>query len=644
MRTTHRASAHVPAADTSSPTKDATPARPERFSDLDLTFGAACPWTPLTAADLKATPDDAPGQSLVDARCGATAADEVPRQQLVREIAGGKLFSIGALNVLHLKGSAREMGYQHGALLKEAIPDGALTYFGEYIEKGTGRELLGPARIVWPLIKKYANFRISRNMPDFARETLEGLAEGAGMPLSEVKKGVVLPDTLVWLFSKVLGLRKAPPVEDVPSLGCTSAIAWGDATKDGKLLHGRNLDYLPVGPWPESASVIFHEPDEGQRYVSVASAGIPLGGVSAMNEAGLTLTVHQHLLTDHAELSGTPIGIVGDIIMREAKSLDEAEAILAANKQIGSWTYMITDGKAKEVLTWEGTPRRQVAHRSGPGDETAQKANFYYDRELRDAERPDIQPRFWNNNEARDARVRALLGPEREEKHDPSSIARILGDTGDDACRIADAVASLTTVASMVFEPESGTLWVSEGAAPTCHGNFIPFSLDTMGYAPERGHFSGQRIGGEDPKALEAFAAFRDSYLAKTDDEDVEASIRLANEARTLQPDQPLYHKLFALLSMTQGRYEDALDGLNRAIDLGHPDEERVAAFHLWRGRVHSLLGDTKAARGDYLECLDRTADPRVHEAARRSWSRPYTDREATKVAIDFRYVDVTRP
>ena len=38
-------------------------------------------------------------------------------------------------------------------------------------------------------------------------------------------------------------------------LGCTSAIAWDDATADGKLPHARNFDYHGVSCWPDTASV-----------------------------------------------------------------------------------------------------------------------------------------------------------------------------------------------------------------------------------------------------------------------------------------------------------------------------------------------------------------------------------------------------
>ncbi|MFN7973316.1 MAG: C45 family peptidase [Acidobacteriota bacterium] len=274
------------------------------------------------------------------------------------------------LHVLKVKGSFLEMGRQHGALLGDAIREGPVPYYRSFIERMAG-PVAGP--LVVAMCKRVLGWRLVRRMPDFARETIRGLAQGSGIPEAELREGCTMPDALLWLVARMIQAERAGLAVDyraLAGLGCTSAIAWGDATTDGRLLHARNFDYHGVSCWPRAAAVIFHEPAEGQRYVSISSAGVPLGGVTAMNAAGLTLTVHQHMFTDGTRLGGTPIGVIGDVIMRDAQDLDDAERILASHRPVGCWTYLVTDGNRREVLCWEENPRRGVARRVGEPEGT----------------------------------------------------------------------------------------------------------------------------------------------------------------------------------------------------------------------------------------------------------------------------------
>lgn len=374
------------------------------------------------------------------------------------------------LHVLRLRGSFREMGEQHGALLRHEIARGPMPYYRSHFTKLIGRSSLGPlAPLVWPALQLLVGRRVGARIPAFARETIEGIAAGAGMRVQDLLDGCTMPDSLLWLASRLMQVHAPGPAvahRISLGLGCTSAIAWGEATRDGKMLHARNFDYHGVSCWPQEQTVIFHEPDRGQRYVSIASAGVGLGGITAMNESGLSLTVHQHMFTDRARLGGTPIGIVGDVIMREARSIEDAETILASNEPIGCWTYLVTDGKAKDVLCWEENPDRHVAHR--PAREGAREggtfgyANVYLDRELGETE-IDLYGSYWRHNEARHRRANQLL-LERRGGLDPQAMAEILADPGSSECRLSEAISMVMTVGSVVFRPEDGLVWVGTGS------------------------------------------------------------------------------------------------------------------------------------------------------------------------------------
>lgn len=548
---------------------------------------------------------------------------------------------VGGLHVLKVTGSPYDMGHQHGSLLRDAVREGPLPYYRTYVERLLGGTAIGGA-LGFRLINRLLGKRIEKGMPPFAIETLRGLAEGAELPLEEVMAGATMPDALVWLVNRLCQLKAGPAVAHRAALGlgCTSAIAWGDATADGRLLHARNLDYHGVEAWPKTAAVVFHEPEEGLRYVSVAAAGVPLGGVTAMNEAGLTLTVHQHMFTDGAKLGGMPIGLVGDVVMRTATSLDEAEAILAAHTPIGCWTYLIADGGRGEVLCWEENPARQVGRRLDPTEGTFGYANVYLDEELGRTER-HLYGSYWRHNAARHRRANALL-EEGRGRLGPADMAGILADTGEgDGCRLHEAIAMLMTVGSVVFRPEDGTLWVGTGESPTSHGEWQAFSLEREGPAPD----AEPVVAGPGPgPAAEAFERYRRAYLAYVDRDEREAARALIEEARGLQPGQPLYHVLGGLLALRAGEPEPAEAAFDQALALGHPTPERRATFHLWRARARDLTGRRAEARTDYQAALDLPGDPPVHAAAGKGLRRPYRPRQAAKLGFDFTYADTPQP
>lgn len=555
------------------------------------------------------------------------------------------------LHVVKLKGSFHEMGYQHGVLLRDEIARGPIPYYRSYFEKLIGRAALGPlGPLVWPALQTFVGSRVGRGMPRFAEETIRGLAEGAGLPFEDVWGGCTMPDSMVWLAARLQQLRAPGPavVHRLSlGLGCTSAVAWGDASRDGKLHHARNFDYHGVACWPATQGVFFHEPEQGQRYVSVAAAGVALGGITAMNEAGLTLTVHQHMFTDQTRLGGTPIGAMGDEVMRKAETLEDAERLLSANTPIGCWTYVIADGKSREVLCYEENPKRHRAFRFGGGrtvDARYQKAkdtfgyaNIYLDEQLGRTE-TNLYGSYWRHNAARHRRANERLAQGAGE-HDARSVAAILADRGATACRLSEAIGMVMTVGSVVFSPEDGLVWVGTGEAPTSRNRFVAFDLRGERRAQEQAAFVVE--DGESPEARRAFERYRDAYVLHLDEADAKGALAAMDEATELAPREPLFHFLRGLLALELREHAAADAALSAAIELGHVHPERVAAFHLWRARVRGERGRREEAIADYRRCLAMPADAPVHAAARREHAKPWGGKRR---AIDFAMGDVVSP
>src|SRR6185312_4322741 len=176
---------------------------------------------------------------------------------------------VEGIHVLRVRGTDYEMGHQHGQLLREAIPRGPLPYFAHYVEKLLSAGLLGSfggvtSRAIGRGLSVTVGRRIAKRFPPRIREAMAGLADGAGISRAEIVRAVTMPETYLWVGSVYKKIFRAPMGKryGVPVLGCTSAIAWGNATTHGRMLHGRNFDYQGVGVWDREQAVVFHEPKE----------------------------------------------------------------------------------------------------------------------------------------------------------------------------------------------------------------------------------------------------------------------------------------------------------------------------------------------------------------------------------------------
>src|SRR5581483_10850129 len=88
---------------------------------------------------------------------------------------------------------------------------------------------------------------------------------------------------------------------------------------------------------------------EGLAYVAVTALGIHAPGITAFNEAGLTLAVHQ-LTFDDVQSSGTPMPIISAEVIRNARTIDDAIAIIRSFPRAGGWAYVLSRGRDRAVV------------------------------------------------------------------------------------------------------------------------------------------------------------------------------------------------------------------------------------------------------------------------------------------------------
>lgn len=237
----------------------------------------------------------------------ASAAQMAPRV-LIAEKDGGYLERVGSQLVLHLKGSPEQMGRQQGALLGHQIRN---------LLSGLPKFSDADADAVWKQQTDY--------VPQRFLDEMHALADSSGIDYDSIRRMNTIPE----LFH------------------CSGFSVFGKATKDGRLYHGRILDYGTDLGLQKYAVVVIAEPAGYIPFVSVTYAGF-LGSVTGMNMEQVSF----------GELGGKSagryMGIPMAFLMRrgleEAGTLSEAKELFTNATRTCKYYYVISDAKTNEAV------------------------------------------------------------------------------------------------------------------------------------------------------------------------------------------------------------------------------------------------------------------------------------------------------
>ncbi len=247
----------------------------------------------------------------------------------------GYLERINGNLVLHVAGSPREMGWQHGVLLRPHVRDNVnntLYVEGFAATVATGEPFLGRIQKAWRELQPH--------IPPAYITEMNALAAGAGMQAREIHYANVFPE----LFH------------------CTGFALMGKATKNGVLYHGRNLDYFTNIGLEKNAVVIVYRPDYGYAWVNIGYAGF-IGTVTAMNEKQIAMGEIGG--KNNEKWNGMPMADLMRYVMEHAATLDEAVDIVRRTPRTCSYHYVISDGKSNRAVAIYATP--SVFETAGPG-------------------------------------------------------------------------------------------------------------------------------------------------------------------------------------------------------------------------------------------------------------------------------------
>lgn len=253
-----------------------------------------------------------------------------PTPDLVRLGKSGRsaLYRCGIQRVLVLRGTAHQMGLDHGRLLADAVKTVVTETLVWTHKSGLSRaQLTAISDASWP------------HIPVAYKDEMRGLAEASGVSFIDLRLLHAMPS----------------------KFHCSGAAAAGPATVDGKLYHTRSLDYsLDIGVtdrMQNHALLIVRQPDGALASAVPAWAGF-LGSVTGINTAGITIGEMGSASRDE-DYAGIPMIFMVREALRRARTLEQALEVFRRGPRTCGFNFIIGSGDERKAVALEVT-RGQV--------------------------------------------------------------------------------------------------------------------------------------------------------------------------------------------------------------------------------------------------------------------------------------------
>lgn len=504
--------------------------------------------------------------------------------------------------LLRLRGNQAQMGAQHGRLLVEV---GGYEHMMSFYPRMASAMLSlaiphafrSPARHALQAALTVGAERLDRarrrKFPEYAART-DALLDAGGLRRSYSRSlGVmdVLQNTVA-VFGR-MGLLAPTGLSVAAIPACTSLAVWGESSSDGHLRHARNFDFPGAGVWDRAPAVVLCDATDGLRYGFVTTRGADVPGVTAFNEAGISLTAHTRFHRD-VNLDGVNVIDFGHELIRRCRTLPEVREHAAKLRTASTWGFLVSSAQEQRAMVVETTGSAVRFVEPRPGASHLAQANRYLDPDLAQGEVTSSHS-FAVDSDARYTRADGAV-----ERHggklDRAALERLLGDSADPGApdphaddRLAgNCIVSAMAVKSVVFEPEANRLRMSIGPAPTGLGPWIdvPYAWDGPVECVE---LSAEVATHDDPRAL-AMRLYVAATRAHLDGAAPRQVLALLERAIAAAPTEPNYRFLAAMFALQLGDLETSATHLERALEREHGGYRR-ALLLIWHARVLAAAG-----------------------------------------------------
>jgi tetratricopeptide (TPR) repeat protein len=561
---------------------------------------------------------------------------------------------IQGIHFIRVKGDLAERMRAHSILLKNEVRHGALLALAKknewLIRKGPGL-LQSPAiqDFVVSLYRKALIPYLGSRLDKKVLEAIKISAKEVGLSFESCRESLFQADAMMilartsimkYLLPQWIGQNGLP--------GCTSAVVLNDWTQNGKMLACRNLDYPIVGPWESNATVIFNEPTEKGEipHTTLTTAGVHFAGVTAMNQEGLTFFAHAHF-GRNVSLAGNPVVMIGDEVIRKAKSIDQAIDIVKKNLPYTNWAFVVSSARDKEAVVIEATPHTAKVRSTEEG--YIAHTNYFHNPELQ-KEEALISGGYRDDLEGRICRMGQLLKPLKGQIQ-ASHMTSALGDHVDyysGTERVfSNTLSVTTTVTSAVFEPENLKFWMaSRQESPVGLGDFV--EVDTQKFwksTQEEYESSMQIVPGyqpKNPRLIPAIHQFREAYQSfhmnsNEPDYQEKALAALQRAATTLPEDEHLIIQT-GLLAFKMKKFDIAYQALNSTL-AAHITAHAAAVRDLFLARCLDIQGKRAEALKIYKSHVSNP-EPKLAHAFKKAIRKPYREAETKSMVVDLHFPD----
>lgn len=255
-----------------------------------------------------------------------------PGKMLTQPVMQGRVVPNGELRweqgqrLVLLHGTPEEIGAAHAQLLAPELMmmrDSVLHMFGAVQTIRTGRWFNNDLREAWARLEPF--------IPQEHQREMASLAQPGGFGADEARFANIFPE----LFH------------------CSGFAVFGKATQDGKLYHGRVLDYMTMIGLQDAAALFVIAPEGKIPFATVGYAGF-IGSVTGMNQ-------HQVSLGEmggrgEGQWDGVPMSILMRRALEECSTLEQVMQLWSQSPRTCEYFYVFADGKIPSAVGVGATP------------------------------------------------------------------------------------------------------------------------------------------------------------------------------------------------------------------------------------------------------------------------------------------------
>jgi len=255
------------------------------------------------------------------------------------------------LTILNLRGSWREMGREYGVRLAQE-----LRHVLAFVDK--------------EIPNMSPEYFFPRGLPvgvSVVDELFLGVSEGAGLTLEELKR--------INVVEVAYGHRLVQFFQNAMPGKCSALALYGDKTRDGQVLYGRNYDWLPE--FSELGLVLTHyHPTDSELSFAVLNFPGCLYMTTGMNSTGLFIELNDASFAS-TEVDFSRIHNAWQLweVLTQSRSAEEAIGML--QQRDAQYNYVIGVADATRCFSYEWSIRESAVV-TGDGDALAMANHFVH--------------------------------------------------------------------------------------------------------------------------------------------------------------------------------------------------------------------------------------------------------------------------